>query len=263
MPASNRSGQPGFGFSGLALQIGALDLALALAFFAIAPRADATAPIAWSQAWTFMLAFALVHDLRSPASAVLGALDVMVENQGAAGEVDLQVQAVSVAPHAAQRLLNLIDSLMDVARAQSGNLEISLAPVDLRKMLLGVLADFFQQAKEYEVILRNETPVSLPQALADAGKIQRVIANLVDNALKFSPAGGQVAVRVGLHAPDTLEVAVSDSGPGIPFFGNTPLQLRNSYIRYSFEKYARQNAPLVKPQRARYNHASLHVVVCI
>ena len=68
---------------------------------------------------------ALVHDLRSPASAVLGALDVMVESQGVAEEADLQAQAVSVARHAAQRLLNLIDSLMDITRAQSGNLELS------------------------------------------------------------------------------------------------------------------------------------------
>ena len=59
-------------------------------------------------------------------------------------------------------------------------------------------------------------PEALPQPLADAGKTQRVLANLVDNALKFSPEGGQVTVRVAYHAPDILAVAVSDNGPGIP-----------------------------------------------
>ena len=93
---------------------------------------------------------ALVHDLRSPASAVLGALDVMVENQGVAEDADLQAQAVSVARHAAQRLLNLIDLLMDITRVESGISELSLGPVDLKKLVLGVLADFYQQAKEYE-----------------------------------------------------------------------------------------------------------------
>ena len=159
---------------------------------------------------------ALVHDLRSPASAVLGALDVIGESQGAAGGDDLQAQAVSVARHAAQRLINLIDSLMDIARAHSGNLELSLAPLDLRKQVLSVLADFYPQAREYGVILCNETPEDLPPALADASKLQRVLANLVDNALKFSPAGGQVAVRSGLHSPGMLMLAVSDSGPGVP-----------------------------------------------
>ena len=161
---------------------------------------------------------ALVHDLRSPASAVLGALDVMVESQrqGEARDDYLQAQAVSVARHAAQRLINLIDSLMDIARAQSGNLELSLAALDLRKQVLSVLADFYPQANEYGIILRTEMPEDLPRALMDASKILRVLANLVDNAVKFTPAGGQVTVRAGLHSPGLLAVAVCDSGPGIP-----------------------------------------------
>jgi signal transduction histidine kinase len=158
---------------------------------------------------------ALVHDLRSPASAVLGALDVIGESQGISTEGDLQAQAVSVARHAAQRLINLIDSLMDIARAQSGSLELSLAAVDLGKLVRVVLADFYPQAKGYGLILRDEMPDDLPQALADTGKVQRVLTNLVDNALKFSPAGGQVAVRARLQDQGMLAVTVSDSGPGI------------------------------------------------
>ena len=165
-----------------------------------------------------MLATTLVHDLRSPASAVMGALDVLAEiHQGDHTQDDeLFLQAVNVARHSAQRLLNMIDSLMDIARSQAGKLELSLGEVNLRKLASTVFREFLPQAREYGILLQNEITEATPTAHADQSKIMRVLSNLVDNAIKFTPAGGQVVLSAELVAPDVLAVHVRDTGPGIP-----------------------------------------------
>ena len=160
----------------------------------------------------------LIHDLRSPVSAVLGALEVMETAlpEGSKDEIEVTTQALQVARRGAQRVLGLIETLMDIARLQSGKMEITQSMVDLRSMVSSVLNDFLSQSKEYGVILRNEVPVGLPLLYADQAKIIRVIANLVDNALKYSPSGGQVSVFAELKSENQVAVRVRDNGPGVP-----------------------------------------------
>lgn len=160
----------------------------------------------------------LIHDLRSPVSAVLGALEVMETTlpEGSQDEIEVTTQALQVARRGAQRVLGLIETLMDIARLQSGKMEIAPSMVDLRSIVSGVLSDFLTQSKEYGVILRNEVPVGFPLLYADQAKIIRVIANLVDNALKYSPSGGQVSVIAELKPENMVAVRVRDNGPGVP-----------------------------------------------
>jgi len=165
-----------------------------------------------------MITTTLVHDLRSPASAVLGALDVLAEfHQKDQGEEDdLADQAMKVARHSTQRLLNLIDSMMDSARSQAGRLDLSLGEVDLRKLAGTVLSEFMPQAREYGIMLQNEITEATPTVRADQNKILRVLSNLVDNAIKFTPAGGQVVLSAEPAAQEMLAIHVRDTGPGIP-----------------------------------------------
>jgi signal transduction histidine kinase len=160
----------------------------------------------------------LVHDLRSPASAVSGALDVLEEtlSRYEIGKDELVVQALQVARRGAQRMLGMTESLLEISRLQAGKTETSLASINLRNLAAGVLGDFLQEALEYGIILRNEIPEDAPAVRADLSKTTRVLTNLVDNALKFTPSGGQVILTVDGIEDGMVAVQVSDTGPGIP-----------------------------------------------
>jgi len=160
----------------------------------------------------------LVHDLRSPASAVMGALDVLEESlsEDEIGKDEMVVQSIQVARRGAQRMLGMTESLLEIARLQAGKIETSLTSTHLRSLAAGVLNDFMPESLEYGIILRNEIPEEAPAVRVDLAKTTRVLTNLVDNALKFTPSGGQVSISVGCVQDGMITVQVSDTGPGVP-----------------------------------------------
>ena len=159
----------------------------------------------------------LVHDLRSPLSAVLGALDVMEESAAENQQTStIIVQALNVARRSARRVLGMVESMLDISRMQSGSMEINFSEIDLHAQVSTLLADFIPQANEYGIILRNEIPDDLPLACVDQSKFTRVLTNLLDNALKFTPSGGQVTLAAERYLENMVVLRVSDTGPGIP-----------------------------------------------
>ncbi|MGW8249073.1 MAG: GAF domain-containing protein [Anaerolineales bacterium] len=160
----------------------------------------------------------LIHDLRSPISAVLGALDVVESTLPAndTGDVDMSVQALHIARRGAQRVLDLVENLLDIARLQAGKLELTRTPTDLQKVAAAVIHDFLPQSTEYGVILQNRLPADWPRIFVDQGKIMRVFTNLLDNALKYSPAGTQVTISGEFEPRSNTCIRISDQGPGIP-----------------------------------------------
>jgi signal transduction histidine kinase len=99
---------------------------------------------------------------------------------------------------------------------QSGSMEINFSEIDLHAQVSTLLADFIPQANEYGIILRNEIPDDLPLACVDQSKFTRVLTNLLDNALKFTPSGGQVTLAAERYLENMVVLRVSDTGPGIP-----------------------------------------------
>ena len=159
----------------------------------------------------------LVHDLRSPLSAVLGSLDVMEESTTSDQENNTIIsQALHVARRSARRVLGMVESMLDISRMQSGDMEINQTETDLHAQVSALLTDFIPQANEYGIILRNEIPTDLPPVLVDQSKLIRVLTNLLDNALKFTPSGGQVNLSTEIYSENIVAVSVSDTGPGIP-----------------------------------------------
>jgi signal transduction histidine kinase/transcriptional regulator with GAF, ATPase, and Fis domain len=159
----------------------------------------------------------LVHDLRSPLSAVLGAIDVMDESCAELAEpAELMGQALVVARRSAKRILGMVESMLDISRMQSGSMEMNFAPLDLFAQVNLIIAEFRSQANDFGVFVTNEIPPRLPLVCADASKLSRVLTNLLDNALKFTPSGGRIVFTACLLTPEMLQVSLSDSGPGIP-----------------------------------------------
>ena len=158
----------------------------------------------------------LVHDLRSPVSSVLGAVDILADTWPAEQRDELTEQALRVARNGTQRVLGLVETLMDIARLKSGKIDLNLTWLDLHHLAANTVGELLPQATEAGINLQNEVPADLPKIRADNGKIGRVLTNLLDNAVKFTPDNGQVSVSAEVNLAGTIAVHVSDTGPGIP-----------------------------------------------
>jgi signal transduction histidine kinase len=117
----------------------------------------------------------------------------------------------------ADRLTRLVDQLLDLSRMESGDLALSLGPVQLSPLVDRVMSEVAvarpERAKTLTV--NNDVPTDLPLVEADQERIHQVLFNLLDNAFRFTPDGGSVRVRAVL-ANGSCEVSVEDTGPGIP-----------------------------------------------
>jgi len=160
------------------------------------------------------IADALIHDLRSPISAVLGSIDLLNEAIPEDVPRDVIDRSLQVARRGAKRVLRLIMSLLDVARMQSGRVELDRMPVDLSAMIPELLMDIEIIADEYGIDVKDEIAEDLPVIFVDEDKISRVIMNLLDNAIKFSPENGEVRV-LATSDDGGVVVQIWDQGPGI------------------------------------------------
>lgn len=152
------------------------------------------------------------HELRTPLTAVQGYSEAM--SAGLLGPVAPEQQAaLEVVQRNLRRLLAMIDELLASARLQQGTLTVQPAPFDLAALAAEEVASL-RAAGRVEGVVRVEAEAGLPPVLADRDRIAQVLDNLLDNACKFTPAGG--GVRVGLvRRGDEVAVEVADTGIGM------------------------------------------------
>jgi signal transduction histidine kinase len=154
----------------------------------------------------------MVHDLRSPLGSVLAALDMLAEALGPSAK---DAELVQLARVSAQRQLALIDAILDVSRIEQGEVPLARRRVALTELVTEVVRLSAPNAAVKGVELRAEAPQDVPEVSIDRDLIARVLENLVANAIRFSPAGGDVRVRVEPHGHAGVRVSVSDGGPGV------------------------------------------------
>jgi len=156
----------------------------------------------------------LSHDVRNGLGSILGFTEMLVD--GADGELPaparrtvLQIQSTSL--HIAQ----LISNLLDAVRIEEGELHVERAPVALGPLLISVTDRYTAQASLKKIQLETSIPPDLPPIRGDELQLDRVFANLLSNALKFTPEGGHIGIRAGT-LPEGPRVDVEDTGPGVP-----------------------------------------------
>lgn len=158
----------------------------------------------------------LVHDLRSPIGTVQTTLDLLRESLPAEDGDPFVQQSLDIAGRSLTRVLTLVHSLLDISRLEAGNMDLRLEATPLGPLAQETISELLAQAAEHQIRLTSALP-DLPDLRMDATLIRRVLTNLLDNALKFTPDGGNILVSAE-HATGTpfLTVAVQDDGPGVP-----------------------------------------------
>lgn len=150
------------------------------------------------------------HELRSPLHVLGGWLSVLRHEQ----DPDRRARALAVAERSAGLLSRLIGDLLDASRIASGKLEIEREVFDLQELVQAVVAAFQPIAAGRQVALGLALPEQTPFVAGDPERMEQVVRNLVDNALKFTEPGGRVQVRLA-RADGRVSLVVSDTGHGI------------------------------------------------
>ena len=157
----------------------------------------------------------IIHDLRSPLHLAMAALAMLEEEPNFDAETDA-ARFVLMAQGGLQRMLNLVDALLDLGRFETGQ-GVNREPMDVRDMIERCVKGSQPLALINQITLASDYPggADLPSVPADATRIERVIMNLIDNAIRYTPVNGSVTVRAWRDG-DVVYTAIDDTGQGIP-----------------------------------------------
>jgi signal transduction histidine kinase len=169
----------------------------------------------------------IVHDLRSPVGTVSNCLQLLPKLVRET-ETEQAQQLIEIASRATQRLLNMVDSILDIGRLEAGQELTDRRPLSVKSLVRSATDQMALYAQRKRMLLNVDLPDRLPLVLADGGMIERVLVNLITNAIKFTPANGEVNVSVKVE-PEFLHISVRDNGPGIA----------PEHQRRIFDKFAR------------------------
>jgi two-component system sensor histidine kinase KdpD len=192
------------------LEAFAAEAAVALRQERLREEADQAKPLAEADRMRTALLAAVSHDLRTPLAAAKAAVESL-----RSGDVDWspedRAELLATADESLARLGRLVDNLLDMSRLQAGALGLSLQPVALEEIAPRAIDDLGPLRDR----VKGDLSTDLPEAMADPALLERVLVNLMTNAVRYSPPEEQVLIT-GSRYGDQVEIRVIDRGPGIP-----------------------------------------------
>ena len=154
------------------------------------------------------------HELRTPLTSIAGSLGLL--KGGAAGALpERATKLVSIAHSNSERLVRLINDILDIEKIESGKMAFDVRPVPLRQLVGQAIDATRGYAARYGVRLEFESRPDIGPAMADPDRLMQVLSNLLSNAIKYSPRDGCVSVSVSGRG-GLCRISVADRGPGIP-----------------------------------------------
>ena len=173
----------------------------------------------------------LSHELRTPLNAILGWAEILRTGDSTAGEVR---EGVEIIERNARAQARLVEDVLEVSRIICGKLRLNSRPLDLTGVVEAALASVRPAAAAKGVILGRRFDLGAAPVEGDPDRLQQVINNVLSNAVKFTPAGGEIAVHLHPREPDggAFEVEVSDTGVGI----------RPEFLPFVFDRFRQSDA---------------------
>jgi len=154
------------------------------------------------------------HELRTPLTTINSYLEAL--NDGALDDPELARNFLGVTRNETERMIRLVNDLLQLSRLDSGQTALRREPVDLAAMLEDVADRFSFQLRKRKIGISIQTDRRLPAVSADPDQLDQVLDNLVSNAIKYTPEGGAIEIIASRSGHDKVEVAVKDTGIGIP-----------------------------------------------
>lgn len=171
------------------------------------------------------------HDLRTPLASMQGYLETLIIRDTSLGE-DQRRQYLETAHRHCQRLTRLVRELFELSKLDTGAIEPRRETFSLAELMQDVVQKFKLPADRKGVALRIQSPEGLYPVCADIALIERVLENLIDNALRYTPRGGVVELSLN-QQPRQVEVQIKDTGVGVP----------KQALPHIFERYYRARQP--------------------
>lgn len=151
------------------------------------------------------------HELKTPVALIKGYVATL-RREDVSWERSIVQDSLEVIEEEADRLTELIENLLDASRLQAGGLKINLADVALDSVAAHVAQRFQTQTSHHKIVF--DFPQNFPLILGDDERLIQVFSNLISNAIKYSPQGGEIRIE-GMVKPDQVVVCVKDQGPGV------------------------------------------------
>jgi two-component system, OmpR family, clock-associated histidine kinase SasA len=164
----------------------------------------------------------MAHDLRNPltaASIALETLELAYEpNSDRAKKITPELKAHLLKSTKVQihTINSMITEILQAAKGPSANLQITPEKLNLQALCLKVMASFQAKLSHKKQSLETDIPQDLPFVYADVDQVQRVLTNLIDNAIKYTPANGQLGISALHRTTEKVQISIRDTGPGIP-----------------------------------------------
>ena len=153
----------------------------------------------------------VAHDLRTPLTRLRGQAELALRGQP---DADASREALAGCVEESDRVLSILNTLMDVAEAEAGMMRLERRPVDLCRLVDEVVEVYECLAEERRIVIQREFAAGL-EAAVDANRMRQVFGNLVDNAIKYTPEGGRILIATSSE-PRAAIVRFTDTGIGIP-----------------------------------------------
>ncbi len=151
------------------------------------------------------------HELRTPLNSILGFSDVLLSSNKLDEKQKRWVRNIQTS---GDRLLNLINDILDLAKIEAGKMQIRLEDFSIHDICEGMLNMFRPMAEKKNIDMRSQIEPDIPVMRQDMGKLQQIVQNLLSNAIKFTPEGGRVLIKAHTDALD-LVLTITDTGVGI------------------------------------------------
>jgi signal transduction histidine kinase/putative methionine-R-sulfoxide reductase with GAF domain len=162
------------------------------------------------------LTHTMVHDLRNPLTGISGAVKLLNRSLSKKMLTSNEIHMIGVLDRSTQRMLDLVNAILDIGKLESGRMPLQRDELALNGLIKKVLDAQSPLAEAEGVALSKDLPTPSPVVYVDADLLERVVQNLVDNAIKFTPEAGRVNVRVARNGSGNFKVSVQDTGRGVP-----------------------------------------------